>query len=66
MTAHDFLDIALGISLGILGLLVIIAIFGQICYYISIINENMRERRELKEEQKQREAQKIAKNIYGE
>lgn len=66
MTVHDYLDIALKISLGVFGILVIIAIFGQICYYISVINENMKERRELKEEQKQREAQKIAKNIYGE
>lgn len=59
MTAYDFLDVALKISLGALGILIIILLFMQIGYYIRVIRENIQER-------KREEAEKIAKNIYEE
>ena len=62
MAAYDLLEIALKISLAVLGILLMICLLCQISYYITLISDHIAEERE----RKRKEAEKMAKNIYGE
>lgn len=66
MGIYDFLDAALMFFMFLLFFLIMICALGQIGYYMFRINEHMAERRAEKIEKEQAEAEKIAKNIYGE
>ena len=61
MDAYDLLDVALKISLGTLAVLIVIVCLMLIIKYIRIIADHALERKLTKEE-----AEKMAKNIYGE
>lgn len=62
MAAYDLIEIVLKISLVVLGILLMICMVCQIVYYITLISDHIAEDRE----RKRKEAEKIAKNIYGE
>lgn len=62
MSTYDLLDIALKISLSVLGILVGVVCLYLIMRYIRIITDHALERKRAREE----EAEMIAKNIYGE
>lgn len=62
MSTYDLLDIALKISLSVLGILVGVVCLYLIMRYIRIITDHALERKRVREE----EAEMIAKNIYGE
>ena len=62
MSAYDLLDIALKLSLSVLGILVGVICLYLILRYIRIIADHALERRRAREE----EAENMAKNIYGE
>lgn len=66
MGIYDFLDAALMFFMFLLFFLIMICALGQIGYYMFRINEHMSERRAERIEKEQAEAEKIAKNIYGE
>lgn len=66
MGIYDFLDAALMFFMFLLFFLIMICALGQIGYYMFRINEHMAERRTERIEKEQAEAEKIAKNIYGE
>ena len=66
MGIYDLMDGALMFFMFLLFFLIMICALGQIGYYLIRINEHMAERRAEKIEKEQAEAEKIAKNIYGE
>ena len=66
MEMYTLLDSALQIAITALVMLVLTCLIAQIGYYLIKINNYMSELKHKRDKQRQEEAEKIAKNIYGE